>query len=588
MKRFSLQFKHHSLRQGGAVGGIGVLLLIGGLALKPMLRSNADVPQGLAGGDREKSQATAAFRVEQRQEQNRQIRPENFDLDRYPVINQNEKYWRNLLWTTAVVQPQDAFVASTVEQILAMAVRPKLSDAQRRTIDMAARVGTQLYLSDPNRYANLGAQFRQILDRSPDPEWVAMSLSGLARGGLSAEQIQTLVGRVKARFPNWSANVSLQTTLREMAESISPSPLPPLGDLLNWTIAPKQVQLYVLCQHDREVLCQTVLKDGNGAFVRQQDGQLWSIPLLLRSIHGLSWNFIRGETPQGIYRMEGEVPQPDDAFFRAYGQFALINLFVPFESGAKQFVPGKAGTFKGTLEDYKRLLPPSWRNYWAIQESFWAGKIGRSYFRIHGTGESPDFFSGKDKNPDTYNWNPTIGCLSALELYNEQGQLLQADMPKLLSTLQALGGKHFTGYVMVVDLPGNARQPIALDAIETALRGGKLSISNARQRQVLSTTALPTTTLPTTALSTTALKVAASQKPTSDRPAVAPPAVVPPANAPISNVFTANPPTQVDVQLGASSIAAPQASTAPVNSSSPSATPQPEINPTTQPLPIAY
>ncbi|PSB28319.1 hypothetical protein [Stenomitos frigidus] len=487
MKRFSPQFKYHSLRRYSTIGGMGLLLLVGGLALRPALKSNADVPQVLAGSDREKSQAKAAFRVEQRQEQSRQIRPENFALDRYPVTNKNEKYWRNLLWTTAVVQPQEDFVASTIEQILSMALRPKLSDAQKRTIDMAVRVGTQLYLSDPNRYVSLGERFQQTIDRSPDPEWVAMSLSGLARGGLSPEQIQALVGRVKARFPNWSANVSLQTTLREMAELISPGTVPPLGDLLNWTIAPKQVQLYVLCQQDRDVLCQTVLKDGNGAFVRQQDGQLWSVPLLLRSIHGLSWNFIRGETPQGIYRMEGVVPQPDDEFFRAYGQFPLVKLFVPFEPGAKQFVPGKAGAFRGTLADYRRLLPPSWRNYWAIQESFWAGKSGRSYFRIHGTGESPDFFSGKDRNPDIYNWNPTIGCLSALELYNEQGQLLQADMPKLLNALQAIGGQSFSGYVVVIDLPGKARTPIALDAIEAALRGGKLTLSTTRQRHTLPT-----------------------------------------------------------------------------------------------------
>ena len=561
MKHFSPLFKHRSLRQYSITGGVGLLLLFGGLALKSALKSNADVPQVLEGGDREKSQAKAAFRVEQRQEQNRQIRPENFALDRYPVTNKNEKYWRNLLWTTAVVQPPEEFVASTIEQILVMALSPKLSDAQRRTIDMAARVGTQLYLSDPGRYANLEAQFRQTIDRSPDPEWVAMSLSGLARGGLSPEQIQTLVGRVKARFPNWSANVSLKTTLREMAELISPSTVPPLGDLLKWTIAPKQTHLYVLCQHDRAVLCQTVLKDGNGAFVRQQDGQLWSVPLLLRSIHGLSWNFIRGETPQGIYRMEGDVPQPDDEFFRAYGQFPLVNLFVPFESGAKQFVPGKAGAFKGTLEDYRRLLPPSWRNYWAIQQSFWAGKIGRSYFRIHGTGESPDFFSGKDKNPDTYNWNPTIGCLSALELYNEQGQLLQADMPKLLNALQTIGGKNFAGYVVVVDLPGNARQPIALDTIETAIRGGKLSLSTTRSLRTL-----PTPTL----------KVAAFKQPNGKLHAGALQTTVTPTLKDVTPTVPAINPTSVKTPATTPNMpVTPQPA-------------QPELNPATQPLPIAY
>jgi len=556
MKRFSPQFNRHSLRHHGTVGVVGMLLLGGGLMLKPALRSNADVPQVLAGDDREKSQAKATFRLKQRQEQQRQILPENFDLDRYPVTNKNEKHWRNLLWTTAVVQPQAGFVASTIEQMLAMAVRPGLSDAQKRTLDAAVRVGTQLYLSDPGRYASIGEQFRQTIDRSPDPEWVAMSLAGLAKGGLSPEQIQPLVGRVKARFPNWATTVSLQTTLREMAALISPSATPPLGDLLDWTIAPKQAQIYVLCQQNRAVLCQTVLKNRKGEFVRQADGQLWSMPLLLRSIHGLSWNFVRGETPQGIFRVEGQVPQPDDEFFRAYGQFSLVNLFVPFEPGAKQFLPGKPGPFRGSLADYKRLLPSSWRNHWGIQESFWAGKAGRSLFRIHGTGESPDFFSGKDQNPDTYNWNPTIGCLSALELYNEQGQLLQADMPKLLSALQAVGGKNFTGYLVVVDLPGNASKPIALEAIETALRGGNLSLKTQYQQQERSTITL--------------------QKAGSQQPEQAKTKFALARNA---------------VQPTIASLVLPKADSAPTSStevSIPSPPDQPELNPITRPLPIAY
>lgn len=556
MKCFFPKFDRYAVRQHSIAGVMGLLLVVGWLVGKPASRSIADIPQVLAGGDREEAQAKAAARVSQRQEQSRQIRPENFSLSRYPVNNQNEKHWRNLLWTTAVVQPQEAFAADAIEQILALAARSGLSDAQKRTIDMAAQVGTQLYLSDPSRYASLGEQFRQTIDRSPDPEWVAMSLSALAKG-VSPEQIQPLVERVKARFPNGSANVSLQTTLREIAALLAPSPLPPLGDLLNWTIAPKQAHLYVLCQNDRTVLCQTVLKDRNGSFVRQADGQLWSVPLLLRSIHGLSWNFVRGETPQGIFRLEGEVPQPDDEFFRAYGQFSLVNVFVPFESGAKQFSPGQPGPFKGSLEDYKRLLPPSWRNNWAMQESFWAGKVGRSFFRIHGTGESPDFFSGKDKNPDTYNWNPTIGCLSALELYNEQGQLLQADMPKILKALQTVGGKNFTGYMVVVNMPGNSRQPIALATIETALRNGKLSLSN---KLSLSRPA------PIPARSTTALQTAPQA---TTLKAATPTQLVPPSVEPIAIVPSNKTPT-------------PSPETASMIPA------QPEINPTTRPVPMAY
>jgi hypothetical protein len=212
-----------------------------------------------------------------------------------------------------------------------------------------------------------------------------------------------------------------------------------------------------------------VLKDRDGKFVRHTSGRLWSTQLLLKSLHNLNWNFERGQTPQGIYRVEGLRTQPDDEFFRAYGHFSLVKLFLPFEAGAKAFLPNKPGSFKGSLTDYTNLLPPSWRENWGIQQSFWAGMLGRNVFRIHGSGEAPDFFPSKEKYGESYSWNPTIGCLSALELYNEKGQLIKADMPKVLKALQIVGGKDFTGYLVMVELPRNTRQPISLQEIEQTL-----------------------------------------------------------------------------------------------------------------------
>jgi hypothetical protein len=233
----------------------------------------------------------------------------------------------------------------------------------------------------------------------------------------------------------------------------NPLELPPLKDLLDWTIAPGQPQMYVLCRPDRGVLCQTILKDGNGEFVRE-NGQLWSVPLALRSIHQLSWVFSRGQTPQGIYRIQGTVPQPDMEFFRAFGQFSLVNLFVPFEAGAREFIPGQRGKFAGTLTTYQSLLPPSWRSYFPMQQTYWAGKAGRGLFRIHGSGEATTFFSNNSRYPLSADWNPTIGCLSARELYDDSGRLLEADMPKILAALRSIGGNNFTGYLMVVEVPG--------------------------------------------------------------------------------------------------------------------------------------
>ncbi|MDX2228642.1 MAG: hypothetical protein NW220_03330 [Leptolyngbyaceae cyanobacterium bins.349] len=463
-----------------AIAAVTVLVLLG-LTIKPSPRTQAD-SLDTPPTQEKKVQATTTARVLQRQKQLRQIRPENYDLERFPVTANHEDHWRHLLWTTAVVEPREAFVAAALNQILTLTTRPGLSTAAVKTVDQAMKVGTQLYLSDPNFYGSIGQRLVETIEQSPDPEWVAVALSGLAKGRFAATELLRLSTSVKARFPGWTTNVYLQTTMQEIADSTNAQNPPPLKDLLEWEIAPQQLHLYVLCRPDRRVLCRAVLKDRDGKFVQQGDG-LWSVPLLLESIHGLGWNFTRGQTPQGIYRIEGVVPQPDDEFFRAYGQFPLVNLYVPFEAGAKAFLPQQPGPFTGSLADYTGLLPLAWRNYRPMQQSFWAGRAGRGLFRIHGSGEAVDFFRGKDRTvPESYNWNPTIGCLSARELYNEKGQLIHADMPKILQALKIVGGRNFAGYLVVVDVPATEPAPISLKTIEAAIGTSSRRVSRARRK----------------------------------------------------------------------------------------------------------
>lgn len=435
-------------------------VLVGVLALSPLILPVRSIAETVI------AQATAAMRSEYRQQQERQVRPDNYDLQKHPVTDANEDFWRNILWTTAVVEPDAAYIDDALSQIVSLTNRTTLSNAQMRTIDMAMQVGTQLYLAHPATYTRLQQAFGQTIESSSDPMWVAMAFSALVKGGMQADLQQQWVSYIQQRFPRWQTNVYLYSVLTEATFTAA---TPPLKDLLDWTIAPNQPQLYVLCRPDRGTLCQTVLKNGKGEFVRQADGKLWSVPLLLRSIHNLNWIFTRGQTPQGIYRIESTVPQPDHSFFRAYGLFPLVKLFVPFEAGAQQFVPGQRGGFNGNLTTYQALLPPSWRSYFPMQETYWAGKAGRGLFRIHGSGESPDFFSNNKEYPNSMGWNPTIGCLSARELYDDSGRLQQADMPTILDALKATGGQNFTGYLVVVDVPGTANTPVSTDEIEATI-----------------------------------------------------------------------------------------------------------------------
>jgi len=151
-----------------------------------------------------------------------------------------------------------------------------------------------------------------------------------------------------------------------------------------------------------------------------QNGRLWSVPLLSQSIHGLGWNFIRGQTA----RLTELRRSPHQAMsFRAYGQFPSSSYFCLWIR--RRSLPGEKAVYRQHWS-----IPPtlSWRRYLPIQQSYWAGKM--DLIRIHGS-EKHQICLVKGTLLDSYNWNPTIGCLSALELYDKVGKLQQADMPKI-------------------------------------------------------------------------------------------------------------------------------------------------------------
>jgi hypothetical protein len=87
------------------------------------------------------------------------------------------------------------------------------------------------------------------------------------------------------------------------------------------------------------------------------------------------------------------------------------NWSLPFESGVKSFVPTQSTNFIQNIQNYQTLLPASWRGYTPIEQAYWAGKLGRSRIRVHGSGEFPSFFANNSRFPQSAGWNPAIGCL---------------------------------------------------------------------------------------------------------------------------------------------------------------------------------
>ncbi len=51
-------------------------------------------------------------------------------------------------------------------------------------------------------------------------------------------------------------------------------------------------------------------------------------------------------------------------------------------------------------------------------------------------------------------------------------------MPKILRILQTAGGKNFTGYLTVVDVPADGKEPVSLDTVKSAIASAQAKLSH--------------------------------------------------------------------------------------------------------------
>ncbi|WP_287128250.1 hypothetical protein [Candidatus Cyanaurora vandensis] len=401
-------------------------------------------------------QASTPQRLEQRQAARNALIPSNYDLTRHPATEQ--AHWRGVLWSMTLVQPTDPPALAALAALLDLGATPNPAPALQPTLQQALKTSAALYVrpvqpETRTAYAFIPTKLQNILQVSREPGLIALALTTLTKGGSDPTP---WLAPLKDRLPLWFMDPQLRTTLEEL--SAPTVPLPPLGDLLNHQVA-SLPHFYLLCRPDRSVPCLGLLKDGQGQFLREAEG-LWSVSLLAKSVYPLAWNFNSGETPQGLLRLEGLKPRGPSEF-RAFGQFPSFKVFLPFEPGATQFIPGVPANTPLDLGIYRSLWPRSWQDYRPIEQSFWAGRVGRNLIRIHGSGEDPSFFYPQPVDLP----NPTIGCIAALEQYGPDGQLLRADLPRLLNAWDKVQPGGSLGYLWLIEVPATTDQMVTLEEV---------------------------------------------------------------------------------------------------------------------------
>ena len=221
-----------------------------------------------------------------------------------------------------------------------------------------------------------------------------------------------------------------------------------------------QVLLFSFQRKNRNYPGIVMVRDRYGNFMRDSTGEYFAVPQLARSIGNLPPYLTNGNTPQGIFRMKGY----DVSRAGFIGPTVNVQLTMPFEKSPQHFYADSSITDTSwNISYYIKLLPPPFRNYAPLLQSYYAGKAGRTEIIIHGTTVNPEYYSKQSFYPLT----PTQGCLTSKEIWNEKtGQRIESDQQKLINTMIKAGGAD--GYCIVIEID-DKNNPVVLEDVRRFL-----------------------------------------------------------------------------------------------------------------------
>jgi hypothetical protein len=214
-----------------------------------------------------------------------------------------------------------------------------------------------------------------------------------------------------------------------------------LKELFSNKFLPGETVMYSLQRKNRDYPGLVIIREKNGNFISDSNGNIFNVPQLARSITNLPCYLTNGNTPQGIFVMHGF----DVSMSSFIGPTANVQLSMPVETSLQHFF--NDSTIADTvwnMDYYKKLVPEDLTNYLPLYYSYYAGLAGRTEIIAHGTTIDPNIYANKPYFPLT----PTQGCLCAKEIWN--GKRLESDQQKLVNALLKAGGAN--GYCVVIEL----------------------------------------------------------------------------------------------------------------------------------------
>ncbi|MEH0152511.1 hypothetical protein V6R21_00115 [Limibacter armeniacum] len=307
------------------------------------------------------------------------------------------------------------------------------------------------------------AEMEQVFSTETNHKLLAMATHYLIRAGTDS---MGLLEQLEQRFPDWAMSPMLVCLIEDaiFTKEEKVANRPDLKPLIEFQKTHQLPVVYSFQRTDRKYTGLAIVQRANGTFVRNDEGEIVCFPQLALSASDMPSYITNGNSPQGVYTI-AEIGHSENVFI---GPSPTLEMYLPFETSVQDFFHQKiqlAGASlvenpEWTLMQYNQLFPESWQGYRPIQQAFWAGKVGRSEIIAHGSTINPTFFAHESFYPMT----PSLGCLTALELWSEEtGTLLESSQTGLVEAFKEEGGK---GYCYVIELDSRKAAVTAEELID--------------------------------------------------------------------------------------------------------------------------
>jgi hypothetical protein len=241
-----------------------------------------------------------------------------------------------------------------------------------------------------------------------------------------------------SKFKN-SHHPIIQALKNQFQSNYRPISLAELERIVDYNKTKKVKFLYSVQHKNRNKVGKVFIQSENG-FLAKENGKVVLIDQLARSATNLPMYITNGNTPVGLFKIDA-LAQSENVFI---GPTLSFVTYLPFECEASLFYNSNVTDF--TLENYLDFFPKELRNNTLLQQTFWAGKAGRSEIHFHGTTIDPNLYSGKEFYPQT----PSMGCLCANETWDKEGNLVESSQQKVVNTW--LKTPNEKGYAYVLEL----------------------------------------------------------------------------------------------------------------------------------------